>query len=70
MILYDFRCTNGHEFEEYVESSVTQSRCRCGADAKRLVSGGNFELDPISGDFPSATKKWADKHEQAAKTSD
>jgi len=45
-----------------------KSTCRCGADAKRLVSGGNFELDPISGDFPSATKKWADKHEQASKT--
>ena len=42
--VYDFRCTNGHVFEEFVVSGVTTSRCGCGANATKMVSAPSFTL--------------------------
>jgi hypothetical protein len=36
--IYDFRCTNGHVFEDFVKSGTTTSRCGCGANATKMVS--------------------------------
>ena len=46
VLLYDFKCDNGHIHEAL---SV------------------NFSLDPISGDFPDATRKWAKHREMTIK---
>jgi hypothetical protein len=43
--IYDFRCTNGHVFEEMVEVGTTTSRCGCGALATKMVSAPSFHLD-------------------------
>lgn len=69
MILNDFRCQSCNALEEYLTNSgVTQTRCKkCGGNASRVISGGRPLLDPISGDFPGATIKWARHHERMAK---
>ena len=68
-MLFDFRCRKcGEKEEHWVSSSVYTVRCKCGAEADRCA-GGTAVLDPISGDFPGATLKWARHHEQAAKQS-
>jgi len=64
---YDFRCTNGHVFEEMVESGVTTSRCGCGADATKMVSAPSFHLDGSTGDFPGQHMKWVREHEKAGR---
>ena len=64
---YDFCCTNGHVFEEMVESGVTTSRCGCGADATKMVSAPSFHLDGSTGDFPGQHMKWVREHEKAGR---
>ena len=63
--VYDFRCTNGHLFEDFVDESVTVSRCGCGANATRVVSATKCVLNGASGDFPGAHFKWLREHEKA-----
>lgn len=65
--VYDFKCSNGHIFEDFVESSVTTSRCGCGANATKIISATQCVLDGSSGDFPGAHFKWVREHEKAAK---
>lgn len=68
--VFDFVCSNGHYFEEFVSGDVTMSRCGCGADAKRVLSATPFYLDGSSGHFPGAASKWEREHERLAKTGD
>lgn len=66
-MLFDFKCRKCGETEEHwVSSSVRTVRCKCGQEATRVINGGKAILDPISGDFPGATMKWARHHEKAA----
>ena len=63
--VFDFKCTNGHIFEEFVDSTVTTSRCGCGANAPRIASATSFILDGSTGDFPGRHIKWIKEHEEA-----
>ena len=65
--VYDFRCTNGHVFEEFVTSGTTTSRCGCGANATKMVSAPSFHLDGSTGDFPGRHMKWVREHEKAGR---
>lgn len=65
--IYDFRCANGHVFEEMVESGITTSRCGCGANATKMVSAPKCVLEGHSGDFPGRHMKWVREHEQAGR---
>lgn len=65
--VYDFKCTNGHLFEEFVEADTTTSRCGCGANATRVVSVTQCVLEGASGDFPGRHMKWVREHEQAGR---
>ena len=65
--VYDFKCTNGHLFEEFVEAGTTTSRCGCGANATRGVSATQCVLEGASGDFPGRHMKWVREHEQAGR---
>ena len=65
--IYDFRCTNGHVFEEMVESGITTSRCGCGANATKMVSAPKCVLEGHSGDFSGRHMKWVREHEQAGR---
>ena len=65
--VYDFKCTNGHVFEDFVEGHITTSRCGCGANATKIMSAPQCVLEGASGDFPGAHFKWVREHEKARK---
>ena len=65
--VFDFRCTNGHVFEEFVEGTVTTTRCGCGANAAKMVSAPSFHLNGSDGSFPGAHMKWVKEHEKAGR---
>lgn len=62
--LFDFRCPDGHVEEHLVNGEADTVRCTCGLEATRMITGTRTKLDPISGDFPGATIKWAREHER------
>ena len=61
--LNDYKCSSCNSTIEYLANPQDTLHCDCGCEAKmtKVISGGFFMLDPLSGDFPSATDKWA-KH--------
>jgi len=65
--VFDFKCSNGHIFEEMVETGVTVSRCGCGANATKMPSATRCVLEGASGDFPGQHMKWIREHEKAGK---
>jgi hypothetical protein len=65
--VFDFKCDNGHIFEDFVDGSVTTSRCGCGANATKIISATQCILDGASGDFPGQHMKWVREHERAGK---
>lgn len=67
-MLFDFRCNECEKTEEHwTKSDVREMRCSCGGTQVRLIGGKMAILDPLSGDYPGATMKWARHHEKAAK---
>ena len=68
MMLFDFKCDSDHVTEKLVKSDTTDIECPvCGNKALRQISAVRTKLDPISGDFPGATMRWAKQREQKIK---
>jgi hypothetical protein len=68
MMLFDFKCDSDHVTEKLVKSDTTDIECPvCGNKALRQISAVRTKLDPISGDFPGATMRWAKQREQQIK---
>tara|TARA_R110002050_G_scaffold4717_8_gene22510 strand:+ start:2785 stop:3027 length:243 start_codon:yes stop_codon:yes gene_type:complete len=65
--VFEFRCTNGHIFEDFVDGTTTTSRCGCGAKATKIVSATKCVLDGSTGDFPGRHAKWVREHEEAGR---
>ena len=66
--IYDFQCTELHITEAFIDSTIKEHVCaECGAKAQRIVSPVRSMLDPISGDFPGATMKWAKNRQETIK---
>jgi len=65
--VFDFKCPNGHVFEDFVEAGTTASRCSCGAEATKILSATKCYLDGASGDFPGRHMKWVREHEKAGR---
>jgi hypothetical protein len=58
--LFDFECKNSHITESFVDIDTKEVQCsECGETATRIISPIRVSLDPISGDFPVATARWA-----------
>lgn len=58
--IFDFRCTaTGKLYERLVSGDTDTVQCACGETANRVISAVRVGLDPISGDFPKATTRWA-----------
>ena len=58
--LFDFECKNSHITESFVDLDTKEVQCgECGEIATRILSSPRLGLDPICGDFPSATARWA-----------
>lgn len=65
--IFDFKCEKNHVTEQYVDSETRTISCsKCQGQAKRIISPVSCSLDPVSGEFPGATMKWARDHEKAA----
>jgi len=66
--LYDFRCVTSpsHITEEFTDfDSGFTPRCKeCGSETKRVISPVRFDLEGLSGDFPTAADKWVKKREE------
>jgi len=68
LILYDYRCACGHEFEGFAHIGDYTAKCgQCGGNASRLISAPTIKLEGWSGDFPTAAAKWTKMHEKAGK---
>jgi hypothetical protein len=63
LLMFDFLCDNGHEFEDLVAPSIHILVCpTCGSQANRQISAPsldwkNMGLDATS--FPTLGDKWA-----------
>jgi hypothetical protein len=66
--IYDFQCPNGRTFEKYIDSEISEVDCDiCKQKSTRLISCRGLVLDPISGDYPTATMKWAKMRQERIK---
>jgi hypothetical protein len=64
--IYDFKCKDLHITESFVDVDIKEVQCgKCDEKATRIISPTTIYLDPVSGQFPSATAKWA--RQRAAK---
>lgn len=67
-ILVDFKCdTCGEVTEAYIDNTAMNIVCPCGEMANRMISAPHIHLEGISGDFPTASDKWANHREERAK---
>lgn len=65
---FDYRCDAcGSKFDAFVKSADQIVKCRCGQNARRIISPVRSKLDPVSGHFPGATDKWLREHEKAGR---
>lgn len=67
-LIVDFKCSNDHVTEGYVERDTQSIICGyCGEAANRIISPVHSVLNATSGDFPGATMKWAKNRERKIK---
>lgn len=66
-LLYSYQCKCGFDFTGWNEvSERSHHKCpECDEQAGLFINAVRFALDPISGDFVSATDKWAKAKEKA-----
>lgn len=65
--VFEFKCEDGHISQQFTYDDVEEINCKeCGKQAWRIISPVRSKLDPVKGDFPGATMKWAKEHERAA----
>lgn len=65
--LFDFRCSEGHVTEEYVDAETRTVRCKCGQEAHRIISPVPFKLNGADASWPTAHSKWIKEHEEAGR---
>jgi hypothetical protein len=66
--IYEFHCSDGHVTEEYIDEFIGKTECSlCNKTATKVVSAVQCFLDPISGDFPGSTMRWAKNREYQIK---
>jgi hypothetical protein len=64
---FDFRCPNGHVTELLIRDDRREILCECGLMAGRALAAPRSRLDPLSGDFPSASDAWVNRREDHMK---
>ena len=65
MILYDFKCSCGNEFEGLANIIDYTKECsNCGYQASRVISAPTIRLEGVTGHFPTAADKWTKMHEK------
>lgn len=68
--IFEYSCGR-HITDAYIGEDILVIKCHiCGQPADRIISAPMVKLDPISGDFPSATEKWENAHRVVHRTPD
>lgn len=66
--IFEFRCKQKHTSENYIDEKVITISCpTCQCKASRVISAPRISLEGVTGDFPTASDAWANKHEQATR---
>jgi hypothetical protein len=65
--MYDFKCSQEHITEGFVDYETTTISCSCGAVAHRIISPVRISLDGTDPIFVSAYDRWAKRHEDKQK---
>jgi hypothetical protein len=65
--MFEFKCSEEHITESFVDYETTQILCDCGLEAHRIISTPRISLDGTNPDFVSAYDRWARVREEKAK---
>ena len=66
--IFEFICPDQHVTERFIDEEVRETDCStCSKIASRMVSAVQCTLDPVSGDWPGATMKWAKNRQDQIK---
>ena len=65
--MYDFKCSQEHITEGFVDYETTAISCSCGNVANRIISPVRISLDGTDPIYTSAYDKWARTREQQQK---
>ena len=66
--IFEFICPDQHVTERFIDEEVRETDCSsCDKTASRMVSAVQCTLDPVSGDWPGATMKWAKNRQDQIK---
>ncbi|HEX5074256.1 MAG TPA: hypothetical protein VFW03_13660 [Gemmatimonadaceae bacterium] len=56
--VFDFRCSNGHTSEHFVQNETAVQCPQCDQLALRMPAAPRSKLEPFTGAFPGAADKW------------
>jgi DNA-directed RNA polymerase subunit RPC12/RpoP len=73
LLMFDFECLCGHQFEELIESDKREARCpKCEHTARAIISPvrSDWRKMGLDSGFPSAQEKWAKMQEQKSRKED
>lgn len=65
--MYDFKCSQEHITEGFVDYETTTILCGCGEESNRIISPVRISLDGTDPIYTSAYDKWARTREQQQK---
>jgi hypothetical protein len=65
--MYDFKCSQEHITEGFVDYETTTITCGCGDVAHRIISPVRISLDGTDPNFVAAYDRWAKRHEDKQK---
>lgn len=60
--MYEYVCDSGHRMAALAAYEAKELPCRCGGEARRIISAPRINLEGWSGDFPSSWLKFDQKH--------
>ena len=65
--MYDFKCSQEHITEGFVDYETTAILCECGEEAKRIISPVRVSLDGTDPIYTGAYDRWARIREEKTK---
>lgn len=65
--MYEFKCSEEHLTERFVDYETTIVDCECGKVANRIISSPRISLDGTDPIYVSAYDRWAKRHEEKTK---
>lgn len=63
-VINDYKCSNGHVREHYLDAEVETTLCSCGAAAYKVMAAPKALLNGTDSGFPGANMRWVREHER------